>query len=294
MIGDFDPGFMELPLNGTWPFENRVARNGADKVPHLRNIELTGPYFHTGSYLTLGQVVEFYMRGGDFPLTNAEDRDPNLVAIDVQAFGFGTTIGLPPQFQDGIPDSVAAYGPMPDQDPPGCNEDPFVAANCTPEPATSTPAEARVALVKFMLALTDERVAFRKAPFDQPEIFPPLDGRAPANTGGRTQLLALSVAKTDGLPTCDGPDLIQCPNPDVGDGVPAVPCDTADPTSTEFCFLRVPATGRTGQMLRLKNFLNISSTVSGGPQDDHFDGSHVQGKFGSLHAGGKKKKKKNK
>lgn len=29
-------------------------------------MELTGPYFHTGSYATLRQVVEFYNRGGDF------------------------------------------------------------------------------------------------------------------------------------------------------------------------------------------------------------------------------------
>ena len=29
--------------------------------------ELNGPYFHTGGYLTLRQVVDFYDRGGDFP-----------------------------------------------------------------------------------------------------------------------------------------------------------------------------------------------------------------------------------
>jgi len=34
-------------------------------VPGLRNIALTGPYFHNGSRSTLEQVVEFYNRGGD-------------------------------------------------------------------------------------------------------------------------------------------------------------------------------------------------------------------------------------
>lgn len=162
---NFDP-----PLNGTWPFANRVARNGAVKAPQLRNVELTGPFFHTGSFLTLRQVVDFYMRGGDFPLTNAEDRDPNLVNIGLQAFGFGSTRGLPPEFQDAIPDVIAQYDAFPDTD----NE-------TTPEPANATPEAAKVALVKFLLSLTDERVKFEQGPFDHPEIFVPLDGTAPDN-----------------------------------------------------------------------------------------------------------------
>jgi cytochrome c peroxidase len=39
---------------------------GTFKVPGLRNVELTAPYFHNGSELTLRQVVDFYSRGGDF------------------------------------------------------------------------------------------------------------------------------------------------------------------------------------------------------------------------------------
>lgn len=163
------PVNFESPLNGTWPFANRVARNGAVKAPQLRNVELTGPYFHTGSFLTLRQVVDFYMRGGDFPLTNAEDRDPNLVNIGLQAFGFGTTVGLPAQFQDGVPDAISQYGPFPDT------------TATTPEPANATPEAAKIALVKFLLALTDSRVKFEQAPFDHPEIFVPLDGTAPDN-----------------------------------------------------------------------------------------------------------------
>ena len=41
--------------------------NGSFKVPGLRNVELTAPYFHNGDAYTLGQVVEFYSRGGNFP-----------------------------------------------------------------------------------------------------------------------------------------------------------------------------------------------------------------------------------
>lgn len=42
-----------------------VAVNGAFKVPSLRNVELTGPYMHNGSMLTLEQVIDFYFRGGN-------------------------------------------------------------------------------------------------------------------------------------------------------------------------------------------------------------------------------------
>jgi cytochrome c peroxidase len=48
-----------------------TAVDGAFKVPGLRNVELTSPYFHNGSASTLEQVVEFYTRGGNFP-GNAE------------------------------------------------------------------------------------------------------------------------------------------------------------------------------------------------------------------------------
>jgi cytochrome c peroxidase len=47
--------------------EARSAVNGTFKVPTLRNVELTGPYMHTGGYATLEQVVEFYDQGGRFP-----------------------------------------------------------------------------------------------------------------------------------------------------------------------------------------------------------------------------------
>jgi cytochrome c peroxidase len=44
-----------------------AAVNGAFRVPGLRNVEFTGPYFHNGGQSTLEQVVDFYGRGGDFP-----------------------------------------------------------------------------------------------------------------------------------------------------------------------------------------------------------------------------------
>jgi hypothetical protein len=54
--------------------------NGAFKTPGLRNIALTGPYFHNGGQATLEQVVDFYARGGDFP--NQTIRRFNASAAD--------------------------------------------------------------------------------------------------------------------------------------------------------------------------------------------------------------------
>ncbi|NBS17006.1 MAG: conjugal transfer protein [Gammaproteobacteria bacterium] len=45
------------------------AMAGAFKIPSLRNVELTGPYFHNGSAKNLEEVIDFYNRAGN--LTNA-------------------------------------------------------------------------------------------------------------------------------------------------------------------------------------------------------------------------------
>src|SRR5438067_12536148 len=87
ILGPFNPAGVlnesynngDGPLMGTYPFENRVARMGSFKAPQLREVELTGPYCHSGGKLTLRQVVDFYVRGGDSPITNATHRDFNII-----------------------------------------------------------------------------------------------------------------------------------------------------------------------------------------------------------------------
>jgi hypothetical protein len=69
---------------GTWPVVNRVNRFGSIKAPQLREVELTGPYFHNGGKLTLRQVVDFYVRGGDFPVTNSAHRDFNILNLNAE------------------------------------------------------------------------------------------------------------------------------------------------------------------------------------------------------------------
>jgi cytochrome c peroxidase len=67
-----------LPAGIAWPAEPNLHRgsniDGAFKIPSLRNIEMSGPYFHHGGELTLKQTVDFYARHEDF----ADQNDPNM------------------------------------------------------------------------------------------------------------------------------------------------------------------------------------------------------------------------
>jgi cytochrome c peroxidase len=65
-----------------------IAVDGAVKIPTLRNVELTGPYWHTGGFSTLEQVVEFYSRGGDF-------HEANLATLGANVDNIGKIIGHP-------------------------------------------------------------------------------------------------------------------------------------------------------------------------------------------------------
>ena len=94
--------------------------HGAFKIPSLRNVALTAPYFHNGDARTLREVVELYSRGGNVAPIN--DLDGTVIE----------PLGIPALTSDEID-----------------------------------------AIVAFMEALTDERVLFRRAPFDHPQIFVP-------------------------------------------------------------------------------------------------------------------------
>ncbi|MBI5507874.1 MAG: thrombospondin type 3 repeat-containing protein [Deltaproteobacteria bacterium] len=96
--------------------------DGNFKVPGLRNVALTPPYFHNGSALTLDQVLDFYARGGNFPDENRAQLDPQILGASLLLHG-----------QNSL----------------------------------------HAALVAFMHALTDARVAAESAPFDHPELFVP-------------------------------------------------------------------------------------------------------------------------
>ncbi|MBI4287147.1 MAG: hypothetical protein HY671_01825, partial [Chloroflexi bacterium] len=76
------------------PVNPRAAVDGTFKVPSLRNVELTAPYFHNGGTRTLRDVVEFYRRHGDFSDTNIINVDAPLADVLIR----------PPDFAGRDPD----------------------------------------------------------------------------------------------------------------------------------------------------------------------------------------------
>ncbi|MDQ6699629.1 MAG: hypothetical protein M3Z36_05530 [Acidobacteriota bacterium] len=86
-IGD-DAGLGALdgfgnPLSATFPAaaNSPASAQGRFKTPGLRNIEFTGPYFHDGGQATLEQVVQFYNRGGDFPVNPSSGPNVRRLAL---------------------------------------------------------------------------------------------------------------------------------------------------------------------------------------------------------------------
>ena len=91
-----------LPFDTT-PYAGRVTNFGAFKTPGLRNIALTGPYMHNGGMSTLRQVVDFYVRGGDFPTTNVDDFDTQVTTLGLlRDEGAIPGAPTPEQLRDGL------------------------------------------------------------------------------------------------------------------------------------------------------------------------------------------------
>ena len=86
-------------------------------------------------------------------------------------------------------------------------------------------------MIDFLLELTDERVDFQRAPFDQPEVFVPLDGTAPDNGS----LAGAVAAGRQGFLNNTVPD---------ANGVTM--------------FKRVPPTGMSGLGTQTQNFLGVT------------------------------------
>jgi len=81
-LGGNDPFGKPLSMTRLAAVPGKIAADGAFKVPSLRNVALTAPYFHNGGQATLRQVVDFYSRGGDFAEHNRDNFD-----VDVEPIG---------------------------------------------------------------------------------------------------------------------------------------------------------------------------------------------------------------
>lgn len=66
-FGGADAFGVPLSLKARQKPELARFMHGWFKMPSLRNVEFTGPYFHSGSKATLEEVTEYYTHGGDYP-----------------------------------------------------------------------------------------------------------------------------------------------------------------------------------------------------------------------------------
>ena len=149
------------------------AVDGSFKVPILRNVGLTPPYFHNGGRATLHEVVDFYSRGGDRrgPLNN----DTTGYPLSDQALGNYLGGADLPQNLVQPPNSfgqTAATNLAPDiGNPNGGNNN-----------SLGFSQDEKDGLVAFLLSLTDPRVACHSDVFDHPELILFL-GNRPASAG---------------------------------------------------------------------------------------------------------------
>ncbi|MEM9553229.1 MAG: cytochrome c peroxidase [Acidobacteriota bacterium] len=76
---DPEPGASEdIGLGGI----STNALSGMFQTPSLRNVELTAPYMHDGSFATLEDVIEFYVQGG---LEGSDGRKPEIQPVTLDA-----------------------------------------------------------------------------------------------------------------------------------------------------------------------------------------------------------------
>src|SRR6476661_8541669 len=81
-LGGFDGLAVSKPLSTAGAPAGAV--DGMFKIPSLRNVALTAPYFHNGSAATLRQVVEFYNRGGNVDAPNKANQIKPLNLNDTE------------------------------------------------------------------------------------------------------------------------------------------------------------------------------------------------------------------
>jgi len=203
-------------------------------------------FFHS---VELDPKLDFYVRGGNFPLTNKAHRDFLIMNLLNEDEALGAYV-VPSDICDpsaplGSLGRVQCLGVSPDT------------AGAVPMFTPAQKEEIIVSVVDYLLELTDERVAFERAPFDHPEIFVPIDARASENVAGRG-----TVAGSGGY-TLMGQTGSACTTPLAGRSLtnPTTPSVVLSDggNAGPVCFKRVPATGAGGIATKLPNYLNISS-----------------------------------
>ena len=153
----------------------KLEVDGATKIPTMRNIGLTPPYFSWGGYPSLRQVLKVYNRGlNRRDISALNDKDQHHLTFCTSGDNSGTgpegnqtypmagvtdcntnTSGLIVPL--GLSDCEAPDGTLPK-------------TACTAQGATAA-IDDLAALERFLKSLTDRRVQCDQAPFDHPSFF---------------------------------------------------------------------------------------------------------------------------
>jgi cytochrome c peroxidase len=109
-----DPDYYDLGLCGPsrTDLANRTDLCGAFKVPTLRNVAITAPYFHNGRFDSLKDVVRFYVRRDTHP----EEFYPRAADGSIVKFD-----DLPPQYRNNVNQTEVPYNRKPG-DAPALND----------------------------------------------------------------------------------------------------------------------------------------------------------------------------
>jgi hypothetical protein len=90
--GGLDPFGFSLSVAVRDAAGTPLAADGTFKIPGLRNVELTAPYFHNGGERMLLDVINFYARGGNLGgETNPIQRGDGTVIGALSVLNFNNT-----------------------------------------------------------------------------------------------------------------------------------------------------------------------------------------------------------
>jgi hypothetical protein len=142
----------------------KLEDDGASKIPTMRNVALTPPYFSYGGYASLRQVLKFYNRGGN----RRQITGPGSPEAHGSACATGDDTGSGPDGNHPYPISVA-----------DCNTNttglmtPLGMSDCDANGTVTcdTATDDLSAVARFLRSLTDPRVQCDRSPFDHPQLF---------------------------------------------------------------------------------------------------------------------------
>jgi hypothetical protein len=153
----------------------KMEVDGAAKIPTLRNVALTPPYFSWGGYPTLRQVMKVYNRGmnrRDITISNHNlEAPPGSACVAGDSSGSGPEApngdtSFPINSQDCGTNTTGLIVPLGMSD---CDANGVPNQACIQQGRT-VDNDDLAAVVRFLKSLTDTRVQCDKAPFDHPGL----------------------------------------------------------------------------------------------------------------------------